>query len=310
MIDYLKSDFYVLKKMKIVYILPIICLLMILLSNFLLTRLNFMAVGMGSLQSVATTQSNEDLGDQMVESFKTGFELGIDQQMQVEEEDYEVPTISDIFSGGALYEGTVAQLFQSQVSGLTVLMFIAVFAAFYFSNQVKGTFNKNILKTNNNRWISFISKTIVSLTYSFIFMLFAYLVCVFSAATMCKSFDLGFTADFVKYFAVELLLTFAMCMLTGMVAVLTNTAVGMIFAIVTGAGLLNLVTMLIDILVNNVILKNGDFATSHYIITGNMSALSIGADSGDFVRPIVVALIFFAVSFAATGFVNARRDIH
>ncbi len=307
--DYLISDFYVFKKMKIIYLLPIICLLLVLLSNFIAIRMNLAALGMSQMQDMIAEESDESLGDQMVSGFETGFKMGFEGAANPNPEPVEI-SIKDIFSGGALYDASTVDLFESQISGLTVLMMVAIFAAFFYSSQVKGAFGKNILKANSNRWISFTSKTIVVVIYVALFFIFNFIIALVSNATMCESFKLGITPEFFGYVGVQFLLAVAMCLITGMVAVIANTAVGMIFAIVTGAGLLNLLLMLVDLLVNKVLFKGAHFATSDYLITGNVAALRVSTEAGDMVRPIIVGLVYLLIGFAITGYINQRRDIH
>lgn len=304
--NYLASDFYVLKKMKIIFILPIIALVLLVVANFTATRLNFLALGMSDMQDMVTAESDGNIGEEVKSSFKVGFEAGLKTQTQK----MKPVTIKDIFSGGAMYKSSAADLFETQTCGLTGLMFVAIFAAFFYGSQIRGNFTKNILKFNENRWISFASKTIVVFTYVIIFYVFVFLVSVLCNATMCKKFSLGIDGGFVRFFAIQLLLAFAMCTITGLISVLTTSAVGMIFAIITSSGLLNLAFLLVDILVNKVIVPGAKFSISNYLITGNIAATHIDTTGGDLVRPIIVALAFLVVGFVGTGYINAKRDIH
>lgn len=318
MINYLKSDLYILKKMKIAYILPVIFLVLVFFGNFMSMRLNIMALGMNQLQqqqmeNLMKESSSPDgnLGQSMKEGFELGFNAGFDAQM-AQESDIELPRmeLDKLFSGGALYDATVAEMFENTVTGLNAFMFIAIFAAFFYGTQIKGNYIKNVLKVNENRWISYISKLIVVLIYSIFFFVVTFVVDVLSVAIMGKSFEMGFTADFIPYVLIQLLLAFAMATVTGLVSYITNTGFGMVFSIVAGAGLLNLLFMLIDILVNNVIKPGADFATSRYLLTGNVAALTIGTDSSNMVRPIVVALVFLVIGVVVTGIAHTKKDIH
>lgn len=321
MFNYLKSDLYILKKMKITYILPAIFLVLMLFSNFIAMRLNFMALGMNQLQqqqmeqlmTESTADDKGNLGKTMKESFEVGFKAGYESSSKaVSEEEIELPRmeLSKLFSGGALYKATVAEIFETTISGLNLLMFVAIFSAFFYGTQMKGAYMKNILKVNENRWVSYFSKQIVVLIYTVFFFIVAFLTSVLSVALMGKSFVMGFTTDVIPYLGLQLLLTFAMTSITGLVSYVSNTGFGMVFSIVTGAGLLNLLFMLIDILVNNVIKPGADFATSRYLITGNAASVAMGMDASDMVRPIIVACVFLVIGVFVTGIIHTKKDVH
>lgn len=308
MLKYFTSDLYALKKMKIVYILPIVLIVMVLMSNFITTRLNFAAIGMKEFENQMAQMENEDLDEQLKDSFSVGFNAGFEASTQAYEP--EPIKLNELFDGGMAYDSTVADLFVSSISGLTYLMLAAIFAAFFYGSQMKGAYIKNILKANDNRWLAYTSKVLTVFLYAVMFMILTFLVNVFCGAVMCKSFEMGIDGNFFKYVGLQLLLTFGMCAITGLVAMLTNTGLGMVFAIVAGSGLLNLAYMLIDILVNYAILGDGDFSLSDYLITGNVAAMTLESSGSDIVRAVIVAIAFIAVGFGVGGFYNSKRDIH
>lgn len=307
MMNYFVSDLYALKKMKIVYIVPIILLVMCFLSNFITTRLNFAAIGMKQFENQLAEMEQESMDKQITDSFELGFESSMNAQANYEAEPMK---LNELFDGGMAYEASTADLVESSVSGLTYLMLIAIFAAFFYGSQLKGAYCKNILKANDNRWISYTSKVLTVFVYAIILMIFTILVNMLCNAIMCKSFVLGFDGDFFKYIGVQILLTFGMCVITGLISVVSNVALGMVFAIVAGSGLMSMLYMLIDLLVNYVILGNGEFSFSNYLISGNVSTLRMASESGDIIRGIIVAVVFIAVGYFVAGFYNSKRDIH
>lgn len=307
MFNYLRSDFYTLKKLKVIYIVPIVCLCFVLLSNFVAAKVNYAALGMDQIEKMMA-QEDDSISDQMVSGFQVGFEMGAKSQTQPQK----LPeiTLKDILSGGPLKDSSCCELFAVQATGLTILMMIATFASSYFSGQIKGPYGKNILKASANRWVSYSSKIIVVCVYVAIFFVFNFLVAMFCNATMCESFKLGFSSEFFAFLGVQYLLCVAMCLITGLVAVLTNSAIGMVFAIVAGSGTLNLLFMLINLLVNKVLFKGAHFDISNYLITGNTAAVNIGTSSENLIRALIVSIAFIAIGYGVTGFINSKRDIH
>ena len=327
MFKYLKSDLYVMSKMKATYILPIIAFLLIAMSAIIYLRVDIMALfGGSSTTSLSTLDYTKDSDEPMSEqysqvyseSFSAGFDAGytatgdaLETGSDEVDTGYETPKFSKLFSGGLLYDSPATTFAEMQLRGLTGALLVSIFGVFLFSNWLRGGLSKNILKGNSNRFIPFFSKVITLFIYNLAFTLFILLTSFFFVAIMGKSFDLGMTKEFAGYFVLNTFMSFAFACLVIMIATLTkSTALSMAFALICGTGSLSMIIMLIELFINHVILDDGKVSLTEYMISGNLQSLSSEAARGSIIRGVIVTVVYMVVSLVIASFVYRKRDIH
>ena len=306
MINYLKSDLYVMLKMRVAYILPIIMLLVMLLSGVIYLRVNLGALGMAATmdQAMALQEDNKDApsSEIMADSFVLGMNAGEEEVTpMMEDESFG----KGIFSGGMLYDTDAATFCILMLAGLTGTMLIGIFSTFLFGNWVRSGLSKNILKGNSNRWIPFLSKALVVLIYTIFMVAFILLMGILIFGIMGQGFVFGFTGEFVKAILCTIGLNYAFAMLVGAITVLTkSTGLGMVFDILCGGGFLSMGFMLIELLINHVILDNGTVSLTEYTLTGTIQAATPNAHA------LIVMAIYLVVSVICGGLAYQKRDIH
>ena len=326
MIKYLKSDLFVVSKMKATYILPLIAFLMMLLTGLIYIRFNFAALGMGtystamseSMHPDSSIPASESMSNSFVMGFDAGFEssesvMGVDTEEdgQAAEAEYEMPTAKSILGGGLLYESTVCDFYSVVAMSLTNSMIMGIFVALFMGNWLRAGLSKNILKGNSNRFLPFFSKILALFICCIAFNVITYVQAAICVALMGKSLVFGFSAEFVRFFIINTLLLFAFSCIVAMVTTLfKSTALGMVFGIVSGTGLISTGMMLIELLINHVILDNGKVSLTPYLISGQIASYSVDATSKDTRNAIIAIAVFLVISLVSSSLVYKKRDIH
>ena len=323
MINLFKSDLFLMRKMKVAYIMPAIFLVAAIFFGVFLIRFNMDALlkasGASDSYSEAVTQANvpedQSFGENYVNSFYIGLDAGMDSTTE-ERQDLEPEEDIKFFSGGIYFESTVADFFALMTGTSLPLILTGLFAAFLFAIDIRGGFRKNITMINPNRWMSFTSKVLTVLVYDILFLIFEYVTCIIMMALMAKSLDFGFSADFFLLVALRLLLSFAFCMLIALITCLSkSTAIGMVADILFGSGMLALgfyfLNLLIKFLATKININIPDsFSLDNYTITGCSSQVSLNMSDKLILRVVVVCVSFIIVSYACAGYLNQKRDIH
>ncbi len=323
MIDFFRSDLYLMKKMKVTYILPIIFLLSSLLVGVIYIRINLNALmvedptAASSISGDVYVDEEGSFGETYVNSLSEGFSAGFnaaqEEEVEAEPEETERP---GFFSGGMMYESSVCDFFSVITSASTLLILVGLFAAFLFANDIRGGFRKNMIKINPNRWIPFLSKVATVLVYNILFLIFSFITAFLCIALMGKSIHFDFNLDFFGMLALRLLTMFAFSMLIALITCFTkSTALGMVASLIFGMGILDLVFYFLDLLVAFIGMKldftvPSGFSLSNYTITGIASMLQPGMSSKLILRAVIVCVCFIAVSIFGSGYLNQKRDIH
>lgn len=321
MLDFFRSDLFLMRKMKATYILPVIFLLSALLLGVIFVRFN----PVGLLQATGVDYSSyvdpnvnegQSFGEQYANSLSGSLDVSYDVGYDIgdgEDGQAEVPEKEKvgIFSGGAFYDASVCDFFVLCTSSTELLILTGLFSAFLFAIDIRGGFRKNIIKNNPNRFIPFCSKIMTVLVYNILFIVFAFVCSFLVMALMGKSITMGFSAGFFGVVALRVLLTFAFSMLIALITIFTkSTAIGMIADIIFGMGALNLAFYLLDILIAFIAKKQFDFSLSDYTITGVSAMVDTDMSSKIIIRALVVSLCFIVVSVAGSAYFNQKRDIH
>ena len=115
-------------------------------------------------------------------------------------------------------------------------------------------------------------------------------------------------ADLFSYLGSQYLLHFALAMIILCVTmVLRSSAISMTIAVCLCMNISSLLYALVDKLVAKCGVE--DFHLSEYVVTGNISLLPAAWDSKMYIRAIVVAICFAAVSVAIGSITVKKRDI-
>ncbi len=326
MIDHFRSDLYLMRKMKVTYILPIIFLLSSLLVGVIYLRINISALMVAdpttatSLSGDAYIDEEGSFGEEYVnslsEGFSAGFNAAAEEDSAIEEAEAQEVERPGFFSGGPYYDSSVCEFFSVITAASTLLILVGLFAAFLFANDIRGGFRKNMIKINPNRWISFLSKVATVLIYNIFFLIFAFLTAFLCVALMGKSIHFDFNLDFFGMLALRLLTMFAFSMFIALITCFTkSTALGMVSSLIFGMGVLDLVFYFFDLLLAFISMKlnfeiPSGFSLSNYTLTGIAAMLQPGMSSRLILRAVIVSVCFIAVSIFGAGYLNQKRDIH
>ena len=319
MINYLKSDLFLMRKMKIVYVLPIIFLLASLLTGFMYIKMNLAALGMGEVYTITYPDEDASYSDMYADSLKTSFKAGFSSGTDIgadlanEEEPEEISIGKILLSGGQFYKSPVEDFCDMLTSSSTTLLLCGLFSAFLFAIDIRGGFRKNITKINPNRWIAFSSKCLVVCIYDALFLVFAFITAMINMALFANKFYFEPSAAFAISMLVKYLILVAFSMFIALVAVFTkSTAMSLIVDFILGLGVLDIVIMLIDLFFKLVVFKNSDFnfSLNDYILTGLNASVYSGSTDKTLIKAVIVSIVVIGVSVFYAGYLNQKRDIH
>lgn len=318
MINFLKSDLFLMRKMKIVYILPLIFLLASLLTGFMYIKMNLAVLGMGDVYEITYPDEESSYSDMYADSLKSSFKAGFNSGAEIggletEEEEEEISFGKLLLSGGQFYEKPVEEFCDMLTSSSTTLLLCGLFSAFLFAIDIRGGFRKNITKINPNRWTAFFSKCLVVCIYDALFLVFTFITAIINMALFAQKLYFDPSGAFVVSMLVKYLILVGFSMFIALVAVFTkSTALSLIVDFILGLGVLDIVIMLIDLFFKFVVFKNSDFTFSlnDYLLTGLNASVYSGSADKVLIRAAIVSIVVIGLSTFYAGYLNQKRDIH
>ena len=199
-------------------------------------------------------------------------------------------------------------MFSTMLSSSFSAMFLVIFVVIFVNADNKNGYIKNIAGQIDHRsWMVF-SKVVCVAVYTLFVMLVTAL-----AGALGSRMAFGYVyikefSDPLSYLGSQYLLHFALAMIILCVTmVLRSSAISMTIAVCLCMNISSLLYALVDKLVAKCGVK--DFHLSEYVVTGNISLLPAAWDSKMYIRAIVVALCFAAVSVAIGSITVKKRDI-
>lgn len=311
MLNSIKMELYRIRTMKSAYILPIIMLVLILLTGFFMCKLSLDALGVDT-SAYAEQTSSDSYDDAAVDGFSVGFQTGYDEAADVDgdSDDNDTLKLSDLFGEGIYYNADVPFMYYLNICGMNAVIMLAIFVGLFFGSEYSSGFKKNLTKYSRSRWLSFGSKAIAVSLYSVIFNVIVFLETAFSMLLFAEGVKWNMDSSFFAYFGLICILEIAFCMLIALLVTITrSTAAGITLGIVISTGLVNLVFLLFDLLLKYVFKLPDSVSINDYLITGNISMLTLDSDGATVIRALIVGVGFAAVYFVLSGIIVNKRDV-
>lgn len=238
-------------------------------------------------------------GSTAADDLKSGFEAG------ASDADVNFGIYTDV---PELEDGKPApfmKYFCSDMAGGILLIFITIATVLYINGEEKSGFVKNIAGQTKHKCNIFISKLIVMIGYLLVSMVL-YAAAEYAALMIFYNGDMEFCGDILgealKYIGIEFILYIAfisgLAMLT---TIFKNTTIGITVGILASCGFANILTGLINKLI--------DVDISKYLVVNNINSVSFGAENKTLILAIIVGIVFNIVYNVAGTMWFTKRDV-
>lgn len=193
------------------------------------------------------------------------------------------------------------------ISGGALAMIIGIFVALFLSSEFERGFAKNIFTAQTNRFAFFVSKALVILLATVVFVAFSFALQALGVAVLALPVEIPPLSDAVIWLGLVVLVLFALQMIVALIVWLTRRVVAGVLAAILLAG--GIVMQLISPLFALVpALKH----VPDFLLSGCMSSL---AQATDIAGPLgvghvaMVGVAFLVVYSVASIIVLKKRDI-
>lgn len=189
-----------------------------------------------------------------------------------------------------------------------VALFLVIFAVLFSSADIGSGYIKNIGGQVRNRRSLIYSKATVLFVYTVVTMLLYFILQVI-AQQMCFGYlEWGNGSDLLRYFGIQLLLHYALVLISLAIAVVLNSNVFSMTIVIC----LCMNTMIVLYgMINQLVEKAGveNFQILKYTVTGKIALLSMSPTNKDCLTSVVTAAAFGTAFTLLTGWVFRKRDI-
>lgn len=203
----------------------------------------------------------------------------------------------------------IAEFVNVELRSCILLILFAIFAAVYVNAENKSGFVKNLAGRMRYKGNLFIAKLPSLLIFTLIEFLIMYIVTAVGVRLFIGEIDLSISADMAKTLAVQMLLSFAfICMVAFLTVLSKGTVLPSVIGIVFAAGMANLLWAGVNIAAKKLGAAD-DFTVAKYTLVSNIQLAGSNSEMYSVTRAVLVAVIFIAVSCAASFAVMNKRDI-
>ncbi|MBQ4271436.1 MAG: ABC transporter permease [Clostridiales bacterium] len=318
-LNFLKAEGYRASKMKCIWILPIIMFCLVLLTSFVLLKVDMLGMmGMSREDMDAISEqgaSAEGLEDSFRAGFSAGVDMGNDMVATAEGEDVEVEVEVEqedvsIIGEGLLYREDVPELFYQNIATLSTILLLAIFTGLFVGDVYSTGVMKNITIGNRKRGLLFTSRMTVIAIYSFLFHVVTYIWTLICVALMAESVKLNADGAFFKYFFFSWIITFAFCLVVAAVTTLTRSkAAGITVGVILASGLLTMAISIANMILVRKFGLDDSFSLANYTLTQNLAVLNLHSEGHDVARALMCSFIYGILAFAGGFVINKKRDI-
>lgn len=303
----LKSELYRISRMKSTYILLTVLMVLILLTNFIYTRIDLYGLLGFSQEDVTSIQDMGTSAEGFQESFMAGFQAGLQTSESIQDDGADS---IKILGQGPFYDQDVATVFSLDVGSLYEVLLLAIFVGLYIGNIYSSGLDKNLNIFAGQRCNLFAGRMLLIAGYSFIIHLFTWITAIVSMALMGQSVMLGIDKAFVIYFFATWLLIVAFgSIVASMTHVTKSKAAGITLGIILSAGLLSTLLSVASLIIEKKFELESGFNLGNYTVTQNLAAMTLFSDGHFVLRALICAAVYFAVPYIVSLMIIRKRDI-
>lgn len=203
---------------------------------------------------------------------------------------------------------SVFDLFYGNIKGKVLALFMIIFAVLYATADMTSGFVKNIAGQVKDRRGIIFAKGVSLFVYTVFTMLIFTGIQTISNALFFDELVFGPVKEFLQYAGLQILLHFALLMITMCIAVvLRNNVISMTIGVLLCMNVLVIFYSFLDHLI--VKLKIQDFEIMKYTVTGNMMFLETNVTAKMAVTAVAVSVGFSIVMLGICSTVFKKRDI-
>ena len=201
----------------------------------------------------------------------------------------------------------ICEIFTLNIRSKILLMFLVLFTVIFVSGESRTGFIKNIAGQVQNRGTLVLSKLIVVAVFSIMLLLSALIVVILSCRMFFGYVNFDNFGNFIPYLGTQLFLHVAFgAVMICLIVLLKNSVASMLVGILISAGILQIVDTIIKALVHGI---KGNFSIMYYITSGNIAALTMSSGAGDYIRALLVGLIFIMCANGISMAIIQTRDV-
>lgn len=196
------------------------------------------------------------------------------------------------------------------ISSDAITMFTSIFAIMFMLVEFQNGYIKNIWTSIEKKGSFLLSKYTVLLTFIIFMFVVNGIVIGISNFMYLGCTEFGDIYPFMKYCATQILLHFAFCCTVMCIALLAKQrTVVMIASIIYVAFAPQMIYSAINQLVIKVLPASENFLIQKYLPYGNVIQLSTQSDSGEYLRAIIVGLVFIIGTSIVSMLALKKYDI-
>lgn len=248
---------------------------------------------------VAIVTKVEEKAEQSAQGVSTEVENTGDDDLNTAEPDVGIQVQSmDIEKTPTIMDYAVGNL-----QGGLILVFLTIFITIFVHAEEGSGFVKNIARQSKHKRSIIISKLPAIIAYTIVVLLVYIAITIILMKMLNPDYPLGFSVELLGFIGGETLLAISFASLISfLTTIMRSTALGMTVGMLLATGMGTLITNGIEILIDNAI------DVDQYTIIGNIMMLPFEIVTEDYVRAILVGVVWFIVWNVLSVIVVEKRD--
>lgn len=314
MYNTIKMELYRMVRMKSFYVIMLIMTAMTVFGTWAINE----EVAYNKEEAQKTEQSlnaiQQGVGEnQEIEDIMDGIEAaqqnpGENQEEAEDGDDIMVGIVSEMSEDTDFSNVTVLDTAFSNLSGMIIALFIAIFTVLFCGADITSGYIKNFVGQAKSRTRLVLAKVISIGIYTIVMMLFYWIVQMVSNGIFLGYIHMGDVGSCVSYLAVQTVLHIALAMLClAIVLISKSTVTSMVFAICVCGNIMSVLYMGIDFIVGKIGVK--DFSFSTYTVSGRIKMLEQTFARQDGIETLAVAAVCMILCFLIGSVVFTKKDI-
>jgi ABC-type transport system involved in multi-copper enzyme maturation permease subunit len=209
---------------------------------------------------------------------------------------------------------TLNDLFKSVTGNAPIVIIITIFASIFVVAEENSGYVKNILgQIPHREFVVFSKLTTVALQLLVVMATSALSTFAFGKLFFNHRFSLGSFGEFMSHFGINYLLCFALCALIVFLSIVMRSKIlPIIIGILISAGPISLLYNGVDYLIEKIFYSANEtmnFSIANYLPYGCMTSLAKSNAGDDFIRAIIVGVVFSLIFILAVIPIIRKRDV-
>lgn len=301
---YIKADIYRLLRMKALYILLIVAFVVQAGACYLVTRVNFGAVGYDNETFIEIAEDTSS----SYESAAAGFTLGFNTNEELASRHLEKKDL--LWGEGICFDTTSIEYYALNLQTGVIIFVNAVLFSLIIGNEYKFGFNMNIVKANGDRKYTVLSKFILAVIECASMFVVVFIYSFILELVYKGRLNFVFKVNYLAYFITEWFMILAItCIFICFCYLFRNKTIPMILSFIIAFDVHSIFFGYIDELLaaSNAL---GSFRFSDYLLTELIGGtLYIDSPASVICRGLVLSIFYIIISVGLSVFIYCKRDV-